>query len=354
MSDLTSNQDVHPPLPPLPCAQADAAMADAQLAHDSHTSEPHTGTPAVLPTLDLIHEMQSQIDRLKRVAEEAVLRPADVDALTLRRARLARYKTLLNQQSRKLIAARNGLAKRQAECEQVISQRSKLAELSSALNARQSEVEQRAARGTGAVFAACACVVIGIVGGLAWTIAGVVAPATYAAQATLAPKDAQAAPPEELKAWTDSHLALVKDPTTYAEAAEYFTRRGVEPLASPAAVQQRFSADLYAHSDTPGAITLELRGPGREHTTRDLETFLSALLARSEASRGMRGDALVPFVFAQPKAGDEPLSSERLVYAAAICTGGIVLALVAGVAGFMVLANSKKQFEREQVEVTLN
>ena len=330
MSDQTS-QDVHPPLP-----------AAVDLPGPSATPDTES------PSLELIRRMESQVEHLRRAAGEGLLLAADADALVLRRARLARYKTLLNQQSRKLIAARNGLAKRHAECEQVLAQRAKLAELSGALAARQAEVEQRAARGNGAVFAACACVVVGIVGGLAWAIAGVVAPATYAARATLVPKDAQAAPPDELKAWTDSHLALAKDPTTYAEAAEHFARRGIEPLAAPAEVQQRFSSDLYAHSDTPGTITLELRGPGRERTTRDLETFLSALLARSEASRGMRADALVPFVFAQPKAGDEPISSERIIYATTGAAAGIVLACIAGAVGYMALARSKERFERLQ------
>ncbi|MFN0010689.1 MAG: hypothetical protein ACKVS8_03495 [Phycisphaerales bacterium] len=272
---------------------------------------------------------------------------------TLRRQRLARYKHLLNQQSRKLLAAKNALAKRQAECDQVIAHRAKLAQLAGALSAREQEVELRAAKGTGAVFAAAACVIAGIVAGLSWTVAGIVAPATYAARATLVAKDAQAASPDELAAWTQAHKSLAKDPTAYAEAAENFQRRGIEALASPAGVQERFSTDLYVQSDTPGSITLELRGPGRERTTRELETFISAVLARSEAGRGMRADALAPAVALQPAAGDEPVSTERLVYAAVLSGGGIVLACGAGVVGYAILARSKKRFDQAVADVAI-
>ncbi len=271
----------------------------------------------------------------------------------LRRLRLFRYKHLLNQQSRKLMAAKNAIVRRQGECEQVLSQRAKLAELAGALNTRQQEVELRAARGTGAVFAAAACVIVGIVAGLAWTVAGIVAPATYAARATLAAKDAQAASRDDLAAWTEAHKGLTKDPIAYAEAAENFQRRGIESLASPAGVQERFSTDLYVQSDTPGTITLELRGPGRERTARELETFISAVLARSEAVRRMSAGALAPLVAQQPTAGDEPISTQRLVYAAVLSGGGIVLAGAAGVVAYGLLARSMRRFEQAGADVAV-
>ncbi len=332
-------------------ARARALDERAALAEAGSRPEPHGDTATRNAELEsahaLIAERETAIallaDRLRSGESEG---PGADNGL--RKRRLARYKMLLGQQSRKLIAAKNALAKRQAECELVLGQRARLAEQAVALEARRAEVEQRAARGTGATIAACACVVVGIVAGLAWTIAGIAAPATYAARAVLAPKDAAGAAIEDVRAWTQAHLALAADPLVYAEAAEHFARRGVEPLATAAGVQERFARDLYAVSDAPGSVSLELRGPGRDRTVRDLETFVSALLARSEAGREMRAGGLAPAVTVQPVAGDEPLSSARLVYAAALSGAGMVLAGAAGVIGYAALARSKQRFEREQ------
>ena len=93
---------------------------------------------------------------------------------------------------------------------------------------------------------------------------------------------------------------------------------------------------------------LELRCLGAERTTPELETFVSALMTRSEAARGMRSDGLSAVIAQQPAAGGEPLSSERFVYALGMTAGGMLFAIVAGVGGYLFLRHSKATFELSQ------
>jgi hypothetical protein len=269
-------------------------------------------------------------------------------ANALRRARLARYKQLLNTQSKKLLRARDGLAKRQAECDQVLSLRSQLAERAAALSARENALQLKSQRSTAAVIGVCAAAALAMVSGLAWTAAGKVAPSRYAATAILAASTPDREPAEgELDSWTQSYQELLTDPAVVQEAAQQFSRRAMTTLATPPAVKERIDQDLFVHSPEPGKFVIEWRGEGAERSVRELETYLAAALSVGEGRRHSRGDGALTTISQPPTHGAEPLDNLRVRYAAGFTGGGMLLATLAAAGGFVLIRRQERAITRE-------
>lgn len=269
-------------------------------------------------------------------------------ANALRRARLARYKQLLNTQSKKLLRARDGLAKRQAECDQVLSLRSQLAERAAALSARENALQLKSQRSTAAVIGVCAAAALAMVSGLAWTAAGKIAPSRYAATAILAASTPDREPAEgELDSWTQSYQELLTDPAVVQEAAQQFSRRAMTTLATPPAVKERIDQDLFVHSPEPGKFVIEWRGEGAERSVRELETYLAAALSVGEGRRHSRGDGALTTISQPPTHGAEPLDNLRVRYAAGFTGGGMLLAVLAACGGFVLIRRQERAITRE-------
>lgn len=270
----------------------------------------------------------------------------DTARAALRRERLARYKSLLQAQSGKIVKAKAALQKRTAECEQILAQRASLAEAGQALEAERRAVAAKAARSGAAMIAAASVVSLAVIGGLAWGVARQIAPAEFAARAEItADGRGRDLSPDEVASWTQTHKDLVQDPQVISSAAENFSRRGMGELGTIAAVKMKVAGTLYVKADAPGVLVLEHRAPGAERSARELETFLSALLAVSNGQRENRGDGAATIVSSPPTPGLEPIESQRLVYSAAIAGGGVLVALAAGLLGYRALSRAKARVE---------
>ncbi|MGQ0627242.1 MAG: hypothetical protein ACT4PL_03975, partial [Phycisphaerales bacterium] len=267
----------------------------------------------------------------------------------LRRARLDRYKRLLAGQSDKLVRAKSALRKRMDECEQVLSQRQRLSEAAASIERQQQILSAKLARNSAVSWIAYAAATVVLVGVIAWHVAGQVAPATYAANAAIAPDGrGREVTGDEIAAWSESLQQLTKDPQVLSAAAENYSRRGMTSLSNVAAVKQKLDADLYIKPDPAGALRFELRTQGRERAARELETYLSALLTEADRQKDLRADGLASSLTLAPTATAEPLESQRMLYAAGLTGGGMIACLGLGGIIYRLLLRSRLKFELEQ------
>lgn len=265
-----------------------------------------------------------------------------------RRARLNQVRAALNLQSRKLLAVKAALERKNQQCEEVLTQRKALSETAAKIDAERKRIDRLIARNRASTFTFfCICSLI-VIGAIAWNIGGMLAPATYAVRTSLrADMLGREATAEELATWTSAHQKLVSDPEVITLAASRFAQRGLVTLGTPAALKQRLDADLTIIPDQPGRLTLELRGEGRERTEREMETFVLAVAASANGSREARGDGAASIVAEAPKAGNEPLKDPRLMQVLSVGGIGAVLASLLTLLFYRVVVRGKQSFEKE-------
>ncbi|MCW5764610.1 MAG: hypothetical protein KIT68_01375 [Phycisphaeraceae bacterium] len=278
--------------------------------------------------------------------------PEAAEFVARRRERLARYRALLAAQSHKIVQARAALAKKNEKADEAIALRAKLNEQMQALAAERRKVQQQSARSGAGVMLLCFFGVLAIIGGLAWAVAGQVAPATFAARAVIAADTPGRTPTqEEMLAWTASHERLMEDPDFFVLAAERFAQRGIATMGTPASVKQRLKSEFSVQTDKAGALTLELRGRGAEKTARELETLALAIVAMANSQREARGDGAATVLSQAPAAMNEPLDDQRLTFVAAFGGGGSAVAGLLFVGFYRMLAGGKRRFEQQMLKI---
>ncbi|MBX3359599.1 MAG: hypothetical protein KF745_14365 [Phycisphaeraceae bacterium] len=274
---------------------------------------------------------------------------ADAQWVALRRVRLAKYKSLLQVQARKILTAKEALAKRRAECDTVLAQRVKLAEAVEAIRARERHL---AAKRAGVGAAAIVFYSIGIaalLGMVSWAVTNQIVPATYIATAILsADTQGREAGEGELAGWQQYHEGLLVDPKMINTAAERYGKRGMATLAVPQELAARLKQDLALQTKGDGVLVLELKGKGTERTARELDTFVTAVAAVANASRSGRPDGLATTIAQSAKVGHEPVEDPRLTYALGFAGGGMLAAGLLGVMIWSRLSRSKSQYEEDQ------
>ena len=299
-------------------------------------------------------EARVQAKHIEHAAASRIEGACDGDAvvLKLRRSRLAQYKALLAVHSRKIVQAKNALMRRQAECDEVLAQRARLNEAVLAVREQKEALESRKTQGVAAVIGLCLVASFSILLVLGWTGAAQIAPAAYAARATLSADFRGREPTEdEQGAWLASHQALVKDPQVIVSAAEQFSRRGMDALATAEAVTVKLERDISVIPDPAGQLTMEWRGAGRERSARELETYLTALVSRANQIRDLRGDGAATAITKPPEAGQDSISSQRTWLALGFAAGGTVAFGALALLIYAVTARAKQQFERSQAEL---
>jgi chromosome segregation ATPase len=271
----------------------------------------------------------------------------------LRRKRLARYKQLLTEQSRKIVAAKDAIARKSEQCDQIMAQRAKLAQAASELAEQRESINKAAARKGSALVTFCAAATLAIVGVIGWGVAGIIAPATYAAKASLKAETTGAElTRDEALAWTAGIEKLADSAELMGLASERFTQRGMTSLGSAGAVNEHFKNNMTLFTDKPGELTLELRGKGSERTARELETFVMALVAQANHQRDTRGDGATTALATPATAGSAPIEDQRLIYAAGIGAGGLALSILVGGGLYSMLRKSKEKFELAHAGMT--
>jgi len=277
----------------------------------------------------------------------------DGEAVLTRWRRLRLMRNLIQAQSEKVRQAGDALQQRYEQCEEVLAQRQEIMTARTAIGEARAKLERmqaRAAKGKAAAMVFHAVATLAVLAGISWVAAGQFAPATYAVKAEIAADGrGQDITPEQLADWQEYHEGLLLDPQLIEVAAERLGRSGTVSLSTPGVLTQRLSADLSNESPAPGRISLELRGLGAVTTARTLETYLSAVVSQSNASRERRSDGLATIITQAPKALGAPISDQRPVFALVIFGAGFGVALLLGAVVWKRLAVSKVRFEEEQM-----
>lgn len=267
-----------------------------------------------------------------------------------RRARLARLKSLLQQQARKLVAAQNALQKRHIECEQILAQRQKLAAAAQEVARQQARVNNAKAR-SGAFMAILTTVLTGVVlAGASYFIALKVFPGRYVARAEIqADTRGREAQGDELGAWQSYHESLTTNPQFVEVAAERMARRGIATLARPADLNAKLRTDLFTQSSEPGTLKIEITERTPQRAELVLDTYIVALKSVSDAAREQRSDDLGVKILQVAQADTSPVNEDTLLGYAGGIFGG--LALGVGLFGMLIysrLVNAKRKFDRSQ------
>lgn len=295
-----------------------------------------------------------------RIKEAAQKRPEEVPAMAQmdeailhnverRQHRLRRYKSMLQTQARKIVAAQNALQRRHQDCEMILQQRARLSAVSTELAKREKRVVAAKARSGAFASLLYVTITLGILGVLSWEVSKRVWPGTFIARATLeADTHNRKLDAEQLGAWQRDHEAMIKDPRLMEFAAERMTRRGLTALGTAAELRSRLQSDLYTQSPTPGTMTLELRGEGAERTALELDTFITSLKSLADMSREERANNVGVSITQPATASQEALFEQRLTYAGMVFGGGVAFCSLLGAAVWFRLVRSKKTFDHAE------
>lgn len=296
---------------------------------------------------DRLVEAEGVIEQLKRA------RPANGaggnDAFNeSRRARLRKYKGLLKAQAHKINRAQAGLQKRQAECEQLLAHRTRLASVASELSKREKKLHATKARASAAAMVLYSTLTIGVLAVLSWAVTLKIDPGTYVASATIGvDQRGQQPDDQELAQWQAFHEELLLDPRLVELAAERMTKRGLTKVGTPPELRSRLTETLGHTSAEPGTLTIELRGEGAYRTKMELDTYITALKSVADSTRMQRSNALPTLITSAADVSSEPVEDQRLIMAGGILGGASLAALLFGVLIWSRLVRAKAKFEKE-------
>ncbi|HMN40812.1 MAG TPA: hypothetical protein PKE29_08185 [Phycisphaerales bacterium] len=264
-----------------------------------------------------------------------------------RRGRLRRYKSLLQNQARKIVAAQSALQKRHADCEIVLTNRARLAELAQQLARAEKKMTSGKARSGAAAALLYMVATLTLLAGLSWEVSKRVWPGTFVARAQIDADVGRRVPnPQDLAAWQKDHSAMLTDPRLMEMAAERMLRRGLPALGTAPDLAARLKEDLYVQPGKAGSITVELRGEGAEKTAMVLDTLVTSFKSFADQAREERSNDIGVVIAQAATAGGQPLFDNRLERAGGIFGGA---ALAAGLAGLIIwsrLVRAKKKFDQ--------
>lgn len=299
---------------------------------------------------------QAEIARLRGELETARAQAAasaqelggggDPARLALRRARLARARRLLRERSGQFNRATAMLSDRVRQCDELIARRRELVQAREIIEKTHRKVVGSRARSSAAAVIFFAVGLLVVLAGASWAVVSQFFPATYAASAVLSADFRGVTPGAgEAEGWQEFHEQLLFDPQLMGRVAERMRQRGFEDLAAPAAVKVKLEQDLTWSGPEPGKLVLELRGPGREATTRMLDTYVTTLEVEANALRQKRTDSAQTIVAERARVGTEPVFDDRPARAAIGLAGAVGVSLLLWVGIWRRMVKSKQAFE---------
>jgi chromosome segregation ATPase len=300
---------------------------------------------------DRLQQTMGEVDELRTQLENGGAAPAQAEGSPTeadyrRRDRLRRYKSLLQNQARKIMAAQSALQKRHTDCELVLTNRSRLAELAQQLARAEKKVTANKARSGAAAAILYIFATLTLLAGLSWEVSKRIWPGTFVARAVIDADVGRRVPkPEDLASWQKDHTEMLRDPRLMERAAERMGQRGLPALASAPDLTARLKEDFYVQPSKSGSLTVELRGEGAEKTAMVLDTLVTTFKSYADQAREERSNDIGVVIAQAATAGTEPLYDKRLERAGGLFGGA---ALAAGLAGLVIwsrLVRAKKKFD---------
>ena len=353
-------------------AERDAMLADAQ---QRLQSAPATDDDAVRALQQQVEQSQQQLEtgqqqvqQLQKQLEQSQRRldaarseieqlrakggaapSLDDGATSLRRARLSRLRTALRERAAKLQHAGEVLGQRAAEYEQIMETKARVEAGERALARRADALAKASGAKSVGVAMLCFLVVLAAIAGASWLIAGNVAPATYAARASIeVDTRGSTLTPAQVAEWQTYHEALIRDAQLMEVAADRMKRRGLATLATPAQLGQHLEGALTTSSATDGTLSFELRGDGASRTERVLDTFVTAVVSHANAGRERRVDGAATQVASKAKADADAMADQRVMYAGGMFGAGAGVCLLVGGLMWRRLVDAQRQLARAE------
>jgi len=270
--------------------------------------------------------------------------------LARRYERLVKYKSLLQTQMRKIVAAQNTLAKRQSETEQILALRSKIVAATAELKHREQVLQKRQARSATGALLFYSIAGLGVLLALSWAAAYKLAPAVYAAR-TILIADVKSKKPSEtdVLSWQQYMLGLADDPNLMETTAQRLDRRGLNDLATGAALRAELKNTLYVDSSSPLQINIELRGARPQRTEMVLDTLATAMVSEANAGRNQRPDGLAAEVSHPAALVEGAISDQRIAYAAGIFGGTAGTAILSAILIAKLLGRMRRRNEADEL-----
>lgn len=266
--------------------------------------------------------------------------------IELRRTRLKRVRTLVEEESKKFRLISEGLANRLKQCDQILAQRIELVQAREALEVSRRRIDRGIARSRTAVTMLCAVAAGILVLFGAWIVAGSIRPGTFVANATLVAdgqgRDLTAA---DRASWQTYHEQLLADPRFHEMGAERMLRRGIVSLGTPGAYADMMNRELNGISGADGELILELRGQGADRTARVLDTVATALTSYANAAAQRRSDGAATVIKEPAKAGPHAIDNQRETLTGQIWAGATALLVVLSVMVWKRMLSHKTAFE---------
>ena len=265
-----------------------------------------------------------------------------------RRQRLDRVKSILHAQSDKVRRATEALRDRYDQCEKVLLKRAELVDAYQAISDAQAKLAKREARSGTLLGLSGLGLLLIMIAGASWFIAGQVMPGTYASRVTLvAQAGERTMSAEDLASWQGYVEQLVTDPQFVEQAAKRMKGRGITDLSVPGTLSAHMSESLDVVSAEPGKIELEYRGNGASQTHRILDTYALTLTSQANAARARRIDGALTSIQNQAQSGDAPLDTARIETAGMIFGGSSFATFLFGGIFWRRMAKAKANFERD-------
>jgi len=267
---------------------------------------------------------------------------------TARKERLTRVKSILRTQSDKIRRATEALRDRYDQCEKVLLKRAELVEAYQAVADAQAKLAKREARSGTLLGLSGLGLLLMMIAGLSWFVAGQVAPGTYASRVTLTAKAGERVlSTEDIASWQGYVEQLITDPQFVEKAALRMKRRGIDELAIAGNLGSHMKESLDIVSAEPGKIELEYRGGGAARTQRILDTYALTLTAQANAARARRLDGALTSIIENASVGEAPLDTARIETAGMIFGGSSLATFTFGGIFWRRLAKVKANFERD-------
>ncbi|MGP1345969.1 MAG: hypothetical protein ACTS3F_04775 [Phycisphaerales bacterium] len=172
--------------------------------------------------------------------------------------------------------------------------------------------QRKSARSSAGVTTLCLAIALIASAACAWWLAGHFSPATYLAEATIAPDEREGAlNPSHAESWTLYHKKLINDPVFIEKASERLAARGFQDMGSPALLRDAIRTRIDIDDAEGAGLTLALRGVGASSTERALDIFVNTLINHANAARDLRLDRTSTIIAAAADAGDRPVDDPR-------------------------------------------
>ncbi|MBL4810122.1 MAG: hypothetical protein JKY43_08740 [Phycisphaerales bacterium] len=299
---------------------------------------------------DRENELAQEIVELNELLESAESQEVvkSDEWTSARKERLSRVKSILRIQSDKIRRATGALRDRYDQCEKVLLKRSELVDAYQAISEAQAKLAKREARsGTLLGLSGLGLLLMMIAGG-SWFVAGQVVPGAYASRITLTARAGERVmTTDDIASWQGYIEGLVTDPQFIEKAALGMKRRGIDELAIAGNLGAHMSESLDVVSAEPGKIELEYRGDGPARTQRILDTYALTLTSQANAARARRIDGALTSIIESASVGESPLDTARIETAGMIFGGSSLATFIFGGLFWRRMVKLKANFERD-------